>query len=176
PVRPCFPPLPADGQGRYVSIPTTPTAPLRTALFLLSLGKEYESVTQFAGRLPGLRLGDRRGPLGAGFAHRALALRGSVDFVSPQGIRSRDHPGGHRPADPRLRGSSPRGHEMDHDLVVRPPGDPDGNLCDPPRLTVARIPSGPPAGDLLPGGVPRVWRDSARDGLADRLGFPIVRG
>src|SRR5207302_274021 len=144
PVRPCFPPLPADGQGRYVSIPTTPTAPLRTALFLLSLGKEYESVTQFAGRLPGLRLGNRRGPLGAGFADRALALRGSVDPVSPQGIRPCDHRGGHRPADPRLRGSSPWAHEMDHGVVVRHPGGPDGNLCDHPRFTVARVPSGPP--------------------------------
>src|SRR5207247_10727511 len=33
PVRPRFPPLPADGLGRYVSVPTAPTAPLRTPLF-----------------------------------------------------------------------------------------------------------------------------------------------
>src|SRR5205807_7096227 len=176
PVRPRFPPLPADGQGRYVSVPTAPTAPLRTALFSRRLGKEYGSITRCAGRLPGLRLGNRRGSLGAGFAHRALALRGSVDLVSPQGIRPCDHLGGHRPVDPRFRGPSPRAHEMDHDLVVRHPGDPDGNLCDPPRLTVARIPSGAPAGDLLPGGVPRVWRHSAREGAAKRRGLPIVRG
>src|SRR5947208_2096358 len=149
---------------------------LKNGPFLPWLGKEYGSITQFAGRLPGHRLGNRRGPLGAGFAHRALALRGSVDLVSPQGIRPCDHPGGHRPPDPRLRGSSPRDHEMDHDLVVRHPGGPDRNLCDHPRFTVARVPSGPPAGDLLPGGAPRVQRHSAREGAAKRLGLPIVRG
>src|SRR2546430_15637773 len=173
--RPRFPP--PRGRARPICIGTYGThGSLNNGPFLTSLGKELGSVTQFAGRLPGLRLGNRRGPLAAGFAHRALALRGSVDFVSPQGIRPCDHPGGHRLVDPRLRGPSPRAHEMDHDLVVRPPGDPDGNLCDPPRLTVARIPSGSPAGDLLPGGVPRVWRHSAREGAAKRLGLPIVRG
>src|SRR2546422_2727237 len=56
---------------------------LNNGPFLPSLGKEYGSHTRFAGRLPGLRLGNCRGPLGAGFAHRALAFRGSVDLVSP---------------------------------------------------------------------------------------------
>src|SRR2546428_1066820 len=56
---------------------------LNNGPFLPSLGKEYGSDTRFAGRLPDLRLGNCRGPLGAGFAHRALAFRGSVDLVSP---------------------------------------------------------------------------------------------
>src|SRR6266550_4359596 len=42
PVRPRFPPLPADGQGRYVSVPTAPTAPLRTALFSRSWGRNMD--------------------------------------------------------------------------------------------------------------------------------------
>src|SRR2546425_1679026 len=56
---------------------------LNNGPFLPSLGKEYGSDTRFAGRLPGLCVGNRRAPLGAGFAHRTLAFRGSVDLVSP---------------------------------------------------------------------------------------------
>src|SRR5438046_7465629 len=42
PVRPRFPPLPADGLDRYVSVPTSPTAPLRTALFSRSWGRNMD--------------------------------------------------------------------------------------------------------------------------------------
>src|SRR2546426_83807 len=59
---------------------------------------------------------------------------------------------------------------------VRHPGGSDGSLRAHPGLTVARIPSGPPAGDLLPRGVPRVQRHPARERAAQGLGHPIIRG
>src|SRR2546429_9614770 len=52
PVRPRFPPLPPDGQGRYVSVPTAPTAPLRTALFSRSWGRNMHRPPSF--RAPSL--------------------------------------------------------------------------------------------------------------------------
>src|SRR2546429_9118135 len=42
PVQPRFPPLPPDGEGRYVSVPSAPTAPLRTALFSRSWGRNMD--------------------------------------------------------------------------------------------------------------------------------------
>src|SRR2546430_8690181 len=171
--RPRFPPL--RGWARPICIGTYGThGSLNNGPFLTSLGKEHGSVTQFAGRLPGLRLENRRGPLGAGFAHRALALRGSVDLVSPQGIRPCDHPGGHRAADPRLCWSSPWAHEVDHGVVVRHPGGSDRNLCDHPRFTVARVPFGATAGDLLPRSVPRVQRYPTRERAVQELALPVV--
>src|SRR5206468_12561435 len=72
------------GRARPICIGTYGTyGSLKNGPFLPSLGKEYGSITQFAGRLPGLRLGNRCGSLGTGFADRALALRGSVALESP---------------------------------------------------------------------------------------------
>src|SRR5438046_9907315 len=66
------------GRARPICIGTYGTygtyGSLKNGPFLPELGKEYECITQLAGRIPRIRLGDRGGALGARASVRALPL------------------------------------------------------------------------------------------------------
>src|SRR5205807_7586256 len=63
------------GRARPICIGTYVTyGSLKSGTFLPWLGREYGSITKFAGRLPGLCLGNCSGPLVVDFADLGLAL------------------------------------------------------------------------------------------------------